>query len=102
LAHNNLAWLLATCPDASLRDGSRAVELARKAEQLAGSSHPEIFDTLAAAYAEAGQFSEAMETAKKALQLASAQHNSAMADAVRARLKLYEANSPYRETSENR
>jgi len=97
LAHNNLAWLLATCPDASLRDGSRAVELARKAEQLAGSSHPEVLDTLAAAYAEAGQFSEAIETAKKALQLVSAQHNSAMADAVRARLKLYEANSPYRE-----
>jgi len=97
LAANNLAWLLAACPEASLRNGSKAIELARQAEQLSGSQHPEILDTLAAAYAEAGRFPEAVETAQRALQLAGAQSNTALADAIHARLKLYEGNSPYRE-----
>ncbi|HYY93402.1 MAG TPA: tetratricopeptide repeat protein [Pyrinomonadaceae bacterium] len=55
-AYNSLAWLLATAPKQELRDGKRAVELARKACELSKWQHPNQLDTLAAAYAEAGDF----------------------------------------------
>ena len=97
LAQNNLAWLLATCAEPSVRDGGRAVELARQAEQLSGGSQPNVLDTLAAAYAEAGRFSEAVETAKRALSLLAVQSNKPLAEAIESRLKLYEANTPYHE-----
>ena len=97
LAQNGLAWLLATCPEAAWRNGSQAVELAQQAAQLSGGKHPEILDTLAAAYAEAGRFPEAVTTAGQALRLAEVQGNAALAESVRDRLKLYEADSPYHE-----
>ncbi|MDP4720379.1 MAG: tetratricopeptide repeat protein [Akkermansiaceae bacterium] len=87
---NNLAWLLATCPDARFRDGERAVELAQKAEQLTGGNHPAILCTLAAAYAEAGRFSEAVETARLALDLAKERGDQALAEALVRHLDLYE------------
>jgi protein O-mannosyl-transferase len=97
-ACNNLAWLLATCPDASARNGSRAVGLAQQAEQLSGGRQPQILDTLAAAYAEAGRFPEAVETAKRAVDLAATGNYGALADAIRSHLRLYEAGSAFRET----
>jgi tetratricopeptide (TPR) repeat protein len=96
-AHLGLAWLLATCPEASLRNGQKAVELAQQAERLGGGESPQILDTLAAAYAEAGRFGEAVETAKRALDLSVAQNNKPLAEAIQARLKLYETNVPYHE-----
>src|SRR5881394_3401769 len=57
----NLAWLLATCPDASFRDGSKAIQLARRADQLSGGTNALVLRTLAAGYAEAGQFEKAIE-----------------------------------------
>jgi Flp pilus assembly protein TadD len=96
-ALNNLARLLATCPAASLRNGQKAVELAQQAERLGGGESPQILDTLAAAYAEAGRFGEAVETAKRALDLSVAQNNKPLAEAIQARLKLYETNVPYHE-----
>jgi protein O-mannosyl-transferase len=98
LAQNTLAWLLATCPDASLRNGPRAVELAQQAAQFSGGASPEILDTLAAAYAEAGRFSEAVETARLALNLAATQNKKPLAEAIQTRLKLYEAHAPYHES----
>jgi protein O-mannosyl-transferase len=95
--HLSLAWLLATSPEASLRDGQKAVELAQQAVQLSGDNSPEILDTLAAAYAEAGRYAEAVETAQRALNLTATQNNPPLAEAVQNRLKLYEAGSPYRE-----
>jgi tetratricopeptide (TPR) repeat protein len=95
--HIDLAWLLATCPESSLRNGSGAIELARQAGQLSDGEFPQILDTLAAAYAESGQFPKAVETARRAIDLANAQHNSVMAEVIRTRLQLYEANSPYHE-----
>jgi protein O-mannosyl-transferase len=95
-AQNNLAWLLATSPQASLRNGSEALALAQRANQLAGDGNPVILNTLAAAYAETGQFSEAVTTAQRALQLAVTQSNTALADAIRSQLKLYQAGAPLR------
>ncbi len=95
---NNLAWLLATYPEASIRNGAEAVELAQRAVQLSDGRRPEILNTLAAAYAEIGRFSEAAETARRALELALAQDNAALADAIRARIKLYRAGSRSYET----
>jgi protein O-mannosyl-transferase len=99
-AQNDLAWLLATCPDAKLRNGTKAVELAQQAELLSGGRTPEVLDTLAAAYAEAGQFDRAVESAKRALNLFTDQNNRSLAGAVQVRLKLYEAGFPFRDTSQ--
>jgi tetratricopeptide (TPR) repeat protein len=94
-AQNKLAWLLATCPQASLRHGDKAVELALQANALAGGENPAILHTLAAAFAEAGRFPEAAETAQHALHLAEAQSNSKLAGQLRVQLKLYQAGSPF-------
>jgi tetratricopeptide (TPR) repeat protein len=94
-AENNLAWLLATSPQASLRNGSQAVQLARRANQLAGDGNPIFLDTLAAAFAESGQFPEAVETAQRALQLAETQSNTALADAIRLQLNFYQTGVPF-------
>jgi tetratricopeptide (TPR) repeat protein len=98
-ALNNLAWTLATSPQASLRNGDKAVELAQRANQLTGGENPTILYTLAAAYAEAGRFPEAVETAQRALQLAETQSNTALADAIRSQLKLYQAGLPFHQES---
>jgi tetratricopeptide (TPR) repeat protein len=92
---NNLARVLATCPQASLRNGNKAVELAQRANQLTGDGNPVVLGTLAAAYAEAGRFPEAVKTAQRALQLAETQSNTALADAIRSQLKLYQAGIPF-------
>ena len=95
---NNLAWVLAACPEASIRDGARAVQLAQQAERISAGKDPVLLGTLAAAYAEAGRFAEAVATAQRALELATAQTNTAQVEALRGRLKLYEAGSPFRDT----
>ena len=92
-----LAWLLATCPESSLRDGAAAVEHARWASQRS-SGQPEVLDVLAAAYAEAGRFPEAVATARKALHQATQKNKRGLADALRGRIALYEAGKPYRQT----
>ena len=96
-AQNNLAWLLATCPEPSLRNGTRAVTLARKTELLSGGQSPEVLDTLAAAYAESGSFAEAIKTAKHAIELSTARKDQSLANGIQTRLKLYESNLPYHE-----
>jgi type IV pilus biogenesis/stability protein PilW len=96
-AQNNLAWLLATCPDGSLRDGKKAVALAQQAVQLSGGNAPEILDTLAAAYAEAGSFPEAVATAQRALDLSAAQNKKNLAEIIQNQLKLFETNAPFHE-----
>ena len=65
----NLAWLLATCSDDSVRDGRRAVELAQRLERVAEKPYPRMFDILAAAYAESGQFDLAVQMAERSVQL---------------------------------
>jgi len=92
---NNLAWILATCPDGSLRNGAEAVKLAQEANRIAGGGQAGILDTLAAAYAEAGRFPEAVETAERALQLADSQGNKPLAERLQKKLGLYQTGLPY-------
>jgi tetratricopeptide (TPR) repeat protein len=94
---NNLAWALATCPDDSVRNGTRAVDLARQADRLSGGKNPLVLGTLAAAYAEAGQFREAVATTQRAIDLAVASGISNQVAALRGRLTLFQANAPYRD-----
>jgi cytochrome c-type biogenesis protein CcmH/NrfG len=91
-----MAWFRATNPDARFRDGAQAVALARHAAELTPED-PDTLDALAAAYAEAGRFAEAVETARKALDLAARQSNSALAEGIRSKIRLYEAEMPFHE-----
>jgi protein O-mannosyl-transferase len=93
---NDFAWLLATHAEPTSRDGREAIKLAQKALLIAG-PNPKILDTLAAAYAENGQFADAQETARKAATLARSQHQLPLADRITARLRLYQSQFPYRE-----
>jgi len=68
--HSQLAWIWATCPDAALRDGHRAMESALKACDLTQWQKAHCLDALAAAQAERGQFDEAVQSAQRAVELA--------------------------------
>jgi tetratricopeptide (TPR) repeat protein len=94
---NNLAWLLATCPDASLRDGPKALRLARQANELTGGKNPVFLHTLAAAFAETGQFTEAAQYAQKGLELAQAAGRQDLAERLNSELQFYEAHRPFRQ-----
>jgi len=87
---NNLAWLLATAPQASARDGARAVRLATQACQSTGGKNPLFLYTLAAAYAETGEFSQAVQTAQIALHLTGTGSHTQLADSLRKEINLYE------------
>ena len=95
-AATNLAWLLATCPDASVRNGQEAVETIQKCLQFAGEKHPGMLDKLAAAQAETGQFEQAVSTATEALEQARRNQLDALASAIEERLALYRQQQPYR------
>lgn len=99
---NNLAWLLATCPVVSLRDGNRAVDLAQQANALSGGEKPLILRTLAAALAQAGRFPEAVETAQRAASLAEAQSMPDLARQIQFELNLYRAGKPFPALDPNR
>lgn len=70
LAHNNLAWFLCTCSDTKVRDPSRAVELARRAVELAPKERS-YWNTLGAAYYRAGNWKAATEAFEKSIALSS-------------------------------
>jgi tetratricopeptide (TPR) repeat protein len=91
---NNLAWLLATTSDPSLRNGTEAVALATQASQSSGGGNPVILHTLAVAYAAEGNYSLAAVTARRALELAVGQKKDTLAATLQQEIKLYEANTP--------
>ena len=91
---NDLAWLLATCPQSRLRDGQRAIDHATTACALTKWNDFGCLDTLAAAYAEAGKFAKAVEFEQKALDMAA---RPADKEALRGRLQLFRDGKPYRE-----
>ncbi len=98
-ALNTLAWILSTCPDASFRNGPRGVELARQAVQFSRGENSSFLRTLAAAYAEVGQFNDAIEVANVALQRANAQRETALANKLQQDVDLYRMNFPLRDRS---
>jgi Flp pilus assembly protein TadD len=94
---NNLGWLLATGPDAAGRNGEEAVRLATRACELTHYKQPEALDTLAAAFAEVGRFSEAVKTAQEGIELARRAGRRELADQMQERLRLYQSSRPYRD-----
>jgi tetratricopeptide (TPR) repeat protein len=100
-SYNNLAWIRATHPDPALRNGAEAVDLAEKACQLWGSGEVDLLDTLAAALAEAGRFSEAVATIEQAISLATSRGPEEQTHELERRLEGYRAGQPYRQTQED-
>lgn len=88
--------LLAACPDNSVRDGRRALELARGLSPDGQTPEPWALDSLAAAYAELGQFDEAARLAQQALDAARAAKDEPLTTLMTNRLKLYESGQPLR------
>ena len=93
---NEVAWFLATCPEAAFRDGPRAVQLAEQAVAATKRAEPTILDTLAAAYAEVGQFEKAAQLQQEAMALLQDKDLTAN---YASRLKLYATKKPYHDFS---
>jgi Flp pilus assembly protein TadD len=94
---NNLAWILATSADDPVRNGSDAVGFAEKACQQTQNQDAITMGTLAAAYAEAGRFTDAAATAEKTASLAAAEGNSRFATINTQLMQLYRSGKPYHE-----
>jgi Flp pilus assembly protein TadD len=92
---SNLAWLLATSPDSAVRNGADAVRFAEQCCRLTGYQRAQMISVLAAAYAEAGRFTEAVATAQKAIELARAGGDARSAAVNEQLLRLYRAGKPY-------
>ena len=94
---NEIAWVLATAPEAALRNGSEAVSLAEHAVKLTSAREPVVLGTLAAAYAETGRYGQATETEQRAADLAARQGNAPLAESLNQRLTLFERKTPIRQ-----
>ena len=94
---NHLAWIYATDPDAKVRNASKALEMAQRLAKQSGSANPRILDTLAAAYANAGDFAEAERTAKQARDIALANGIDTLVERLAARIAVYQNRTPWRE-----
>ena len=97
-AYQSAAWLMATAPDPRYRNPSLAVQSAERAVELQEEPDFRYLDTLAAAYANAGQFERALETLAEALQAAPENEQ----EALQRRQQLYQRQQPYRQGAENR
>jgi tetratricopeptide (TPR) repeat protein len=95
---NDRAWLEATCPDATIRNGKLAVEHATKACEVTGWKKFDMLDTLAAACAEAGDFANAVKWQTTVCKAAPASDKAEF----QARLNLYKAHHPYRDTAKSK
>lgn len=91
-AHRSLAWLLATCPDAQYRNPHEAMAAAQAAMKIAAAGDPFMLDTLAAAYASAGQFDQAVRLQEEAI----SNVPESFAQPFNSRLALYRAKQPFR------
>jgi protein O-mannosyl-transferase len=94
-SQNRLAWLLATCPDNSVRNGAGAVDLATRTNNALGSKNPFALQTLAAAYAETGDFAQALTTSQQALALAGS--NARLIALLQQEMLLYQKGMPVRQ-----
>ena len=96
---NNYSWLLGTCPDEQYRDAALALEYGKKAAEGTYYKLPHILSTLAAAYAENGDFESARSWSQKGVDLATADNDDNLED-LKKELESYKENKPWRETSE--
>ena len=94
--------MLATHPDAAVRDGQKAIEAAQRAVQLCRHGDPQVLDALAAAQAEAGQYEQAVSSAQAAITLATAASDQKLVSDISTRLTLYESQRPYRAPARTR
>ena len=94
-----IAWIMATVPDASLRDGPQAVALAQRATRLTHLQNARFLDVLAAAYAESGRMSEAVLMGRAAVATAEAQGQGELAALLREHLQAFELGRPFRDLS---
>jgi tetratricopeptide (TPR) repeat protein len=92
---DNLARMMAIHRNPKFRNPAESLRLALQACEMTGYNEPRFLDTLAAAYAADGKFSQAIETAEKALKLAEAADKKELAGQIRDRLQLYKAGRPY-------
>jgi tetratricopeptide (TPR) repeat protein len=97
LALNNLAWLLSAGPDDSVRNGATAVEVALRLNRVSNYAKATFVRTLAAAYAEAGEFDKAIEAAQTAAGLAHAQGEHGLARNIEREIGLYQRHEPFRD-----
>jgi tetratricopeptide (TPR) repeat protein len=93
----NLSWIIATHENEKYRNGEKAVKLAERLCNITRYNQPLALDALAAAYAETGRFDAAVPTIQKALQLALLVGPKELATGLKERLKLYQAERPYRQ-----
>ena len=98
-ALTSLARILAACEDPQFRDGAEAVQIMERVCRQTGYTNPMLLDTLAIAYAEAGQFDKAIATAEKALRLAQAKGAHTLVSQLQHGLSLYKQAKPYRRRS---
>jgi hypothetical protein len=96
---NNLAWVLATTPEAGLRDPAGAIDAGENAALLTEGADPAVLDTLAAAYASAGRFADAVRTLEKAIEISREQGDEASVREFADRLALYRARRAYVEAT---
>jgi tetratricopeptide (TPR) repeat protein len=94
---NDLSWLLSTAPERALRNGAEAVRLASHAVQLTHHQDPLLLGTLAAAYAEAGDFSQSIATERRGAELARNQGNKQLVALLENRLALFQQHTPIRQ-----
>jgi serine/threonine protein kinase len=94
---NSLSWILATVPIDDLRDGKRAVELATEACQRTDYGDPNTLRTLAAAYAETGDYDSAVKWSKKSLELFGAEVDAKLREEFSRALANYKAKKPMRQ-----
>ena len=94
-AHNNLAFLLATQAESTVRDRSEALMHSKRACELTGRTQPMVLDTLAAAQARNGDFSEAIAVAEEGLRLATSTKRLEQAKTIAEHLNLYRSGKPF-------
>jgi tetratricopeptide (TPR) repeat protein len=97
-ALNQLAWILSTNPNSKLRDGKKAVELAERASELTQNKQPEVLTTLAAAYAETGQFEKAIIVVQQARSFALAEGQKEIAAKDDLLLKNFQASQRFHDS----
>ena len=92
---NILAWTLATCPQADLREPAEAIKLSRKCCEITQFKQPAYIDTLAISYAAAGDFNNAVQTARRALEIARLVKKQSLIDKSQMYLKMFESGKAY-------